>query len=202
MQKSSLKYFGEQLWESEICTNVCYSPNFYFLNLARISQNYPKSWSSTNVCYSPNFYFLNMARISQNYPKFSSKSWGNFCSPSNPAELWERRGNYIFFFFFKTEISLQPDLFWKKKKTIIIKKSKHCKKIKIDLQWNNIIFIVTATGVPWESRMLEKFNFAKKKEFTSLNKSQGIPQDNHWAAAGIFHPPELHSGSFLIIFSV
>lgn len=86
----------------------------------------------------------------------------------------------------------------KKKK---LKISNHGKKIKIDLQWNNIIFIVTATVVPWESRTLENFNFYKVKEFTSLNKIQGITQDNHSAAGGIFHsPPE--SGSFLIIFSV
>lgn len=56
------------------------------------------------------------------------------------------------------------------------KKIKPVKKIKLkklDLQWNNIIFIVTATVVPWESRMLENLNFSKGKEFTSLNKILG-----------------------------
>lgn len=56
------------------------------------------------------------------------------------------------------------------------KKIKSLKKIKLkklDLQWNNIIFIVTATVVPSESRMLENLNFSKGKEFTSLNKILG-----------------------------
>lgn len=106
-------------------------------------------------------------KCSQNFPELSKNSLKKLreflLSQQSSRAVGKERELYFLF-----QISLQPDAVLEKKNQSIVKT------IKIDLQWNNIIFIVTATGVPWESRMLEKFNFYKKKEFTSLSKTQGI----------------------------
>lgn len=98
-------------------------------------------WKRSFLLPPKGFSFENVAVY---FPRITPEFEGNFCSPRNPAagKVWERRGDYSFFLRLRFPCSLK--LFWKKNQTNNNKK----KIIKIDLQWNNIIFIVTATAVP------------------------------------------------------